>query len=158
MMRDCGSGEPFFSAPWPRDHALGGFLRDKEGAARVGVEDEIEIVRRHVDHALRGRDTRIVDQDVDGARLGLGVGDGRADAVGIGHVQPHHVGAAALRFDIGAQLLEPLDPAGGQHHLGARCRQHMRETRPRPLDAPVISATLPSRLIDKPMMRGPCEL
>ncbi len=29
---------------------------------------------------------------------------------------------------------------------------------PRPLDAPVISATLPSRLIDKPMMRGPREL
>ncbi|MNT36252.1 hypothetical protein D3C72_1723230 [compost metagenome] len=37
-----------------RDHALGHFLGDKEGAAGIGIEDEIEIVGGDVGQFLRG--------------------------------------------------------------------------------------------------------
>ena len=41
------------------------------------------------------------------------------DAGVISHVQAHHVGGAAISLDFGAQLLEAIGRARGQHHLGA---------------------------------------
>ena len=74
MMRCC-----FFGiALGARDHALGGLLGDEEGAAQVGVHDVAVVVFGDVDQALGGGDAGVVDQDVDRARFGFRVGDGRS--------------------------------------------------------------------------------
>ena len=41
------------------------------------------------------------------------------DAVEVGDVERDDVGVAALGLDLGAQVLQPLDAAAGQHHAGA---------------------------------------
>jgi hypothetical protein len=112
-----------------RDHALGHRLRDEEGAARVGVHHVVVVLGRDVDQPLRRADARVVDQDVDGAHLGLGMRHRGGDAVGVGDVERHHMGVAALGLDLGAQRLQPLHAARGQHHAGAGLGQRARELR-----------------------------
>jgi hypothetical protein len=95
----------------------------------VGVENEVVVLRRHLGQLLRRRDARVVDQDVDRAHLGLGVGDGGLDAGVVGDVEPDDVGIAAVGFDLGAQRLQALDPAAGQRDAGAGLRERPRELR-----------------------------
>ena len=106
-----------------RQHAFADLLPDEESAAHIGVEDVVKVLFAHVLQPLRGADTAVVDQDVDRADLGLGVGHGGLDAVELGHVQFDHMGVAALAFNARAQLLELVDAAARQHHGGAGARQ-----------------------------------
>ena len=55
--------------------------------------------------------------------------DGRLDAVVVGDVERDDVRVAALGLDLGAQALQPLDAAAGQHHAGAGLGQVARELR-----------------------------
>ena len=57
------------------------------------------------------------------------MGDGALDAGHVGDVERHHVGGAAVGLDLGAQFLEAVGAARGQHHLGAGARQRLGETR-----------------------------
>ena len=68
------------------------------------------------------------------------------DAVVVGDVERHHVRVAALGLDLGAQALQPLDAAAGEHDAGAGLARASRANcAPRPLDAPVTRATRPDR-------------
>mmetsp|Transcript_5199 Transcript_5199/g.19368 ORF Transcript_5199/g.19368 Transcript_5199/m.19368 type:complete len:476 (-) Transcript_5199:1242-2669(-) len=113
----------------PGQHALAHLLRDEEGAARVGVHHEVVVVLGDVGEALGGADAGVVDQDVQRADLGLGMGHGGLDADDIGDVQRHDMGVAAAAFDLGAQVLEPLDTAAGQHDTGTGLGQGLGELR-----------------------------
>ena len=104
-------------------HAFAHFLGHKESALYIGVKDEVEILRADVLQPLRGADTRVVNQNVDGADLGLGMRHGRLDRRVVGHVQLDHMGVTAFAIDKSAQLFELLHPAARQHHRGARQRQ-----------------------------------
>ena len=78
-----------------RDHPFRHFLSHEEGAAGVDVEHEVEVVGAHVDELLRRGHAGVVDQDVDAAHLGFGMGHRSLDAGMVGHVQRDHVGHAA---------------------------------------------------------------
>ncbi len=112
-----------------RDHALGRLLGHEERAAQVGVHHERVILGRDVDQALRGGDTGIVDEDIDGARFRFRMRDGRLDAGEVGYIERHHVRGAAIGFDFGAQFLQAFGAARRQHDLRARLGQHFRKAR-----------------------------
>jgi hypothetical protein len=111
------------------DHAAGNLLRDEEGAPGIGVEDEVVVFLADVDQLARVADPRVVDEDVDGARLGLGTGHGRTDARDIGDVEGHDVCGAAFGLDLGAQLLEPLGASRREHDLRTIGCERAREAR-----------------------------
>jgi hypothetical protein len=117
-------------AAGPRQHALADFLRHKEGALDVGVEDEVVVGFFHVLDALGSADARVVDEDVDRANLRLRMRHGRLHAVKVGHVQRQHVGVTASGLDLGAQGLELFHTAAGQHHGGPGARQGFGELGP----------------------------
>ena len=52
-----------------------------------------------------------------------------ADAVVVGDVERHDVGIAAFGLDLGAQALQPLDPAAGERDAGAGLGENARELR-----------------------------
>ena len=106
-------------------HALAHLLRHKKGAFDVGVKGKVKILLGHILDALGGAHPRVVDQDVDRADLGLGVGYCRFDRPVIGHVQFHHMGVPAISLDAGAQVFEPLHAPARQHHGSARARQSL---------------------------------
>ena len=113
-----------------RQHALAHLLCDKKSAFDVGIEDVIKVFGRDLLQALRGGHARVVDQDVDGAHLGFGVRHGGLDGVVVGHVQLHHMGVAALAFNLRAQRLELFQAAAGQHHTRTGLGQGARKLRP----------------------------
>jgi hypothetical protein len=106
-------------------HPLGHLLRGEESALGVGIQNEVVVFFRDVLQALRGADTRVVDQDVDRTDLGLRVGNGRLDGGDVGHIQCHHVGVTAFGLDMGPQGHQAVGPAAGQHHSGARPGQRL---------------------------------
>ena len=114
------------------DHPLGHFLGDEECAAGIDVEHVVEVLGRDVCELLGGADAGVVDEDVDHAHLGLGVGDGGLDAVGVGDVELDDVRVAAGRLDLGAQRLQALDAARGQHDARAGVGQRACELRAQP--------------------------
>ena len=101
-------------------HALSHFLRDKESASDVGVENKVEVVSVHVLQPLRAANAGVVDQNVNRADLGFGTGYCRLDGALVGHVQLDHMGITPLAFYLGAQLLEFFYPTARQHHRRAR--------------------------------------
>ena len=86
----------------PRQHAFAHLLRHKERALHIGVKDKVEVLGRHILHALGGRDARVVDQDVDGANLGLGACNCRLDRVVTGHVEFNHMRVATGAVELSA--------------------------------------------------------
>ena len=44
---------------------------------------------------------------------------GRGNAGLVGHIERYHMGVATAGLDLGAQVLELVDPATGQHHARA---------------------------------------
>ena len=125
---DASAGE----GAWRRaaragDHAFANLLSDEKRAPGVGVEDMVEIRRHHVDQLLAGADAGVVDQDVDGAHFGLGVGHRRFDAVVVVDVQTHDMGVAAFGLQLGAQRLQLLYPTRRQYHAGPCARQRAGE-------------------------------
>ena len=59
----------------------------------------------------------------------LDVVDCGDERVELRDVERRHVRGEAGSLDLGAQLLEPVDAARGEHHVGAGCRQHLGEAR-----------------------------
>jgi hypothetical protein len=84
---------------------------------------------RHILRALRRRHAGVVDQDVDRADLGLGMGHRRLDRVMVRHVELDDMGVTAGAVQLGPQVLELLDPAPGQHDRRAGRRERARELR-----------------------------
>ena len=60
------------------------------------------------------------------------MGHSGLDAVAVGHVQLHHMGVAALTFNVGPQRLEFVHPAAGQHHGSPGLGQRTGKLRPQP--------------------------
>ena len=104
-------------------HAFTHLLRHKERTAHIGVHDEVVIFLAHVLNALGRAHARVVDENVDAAHLGLGMRHSGGNAVFVGHVHRHHMGVAACGLDLGAQILELVHPAAGQHHACTGCSQ-----------------------------------
>ena len=98
-------------------------MRHKERAFDVGVKDEVKVFFADVLHTLHGAHTRVIDQDVDAADLGLRMGHGRLDAVQISDIQRHHMGVATFGLNLGPQSFELFNAPAGQHHRSARSRE-----------------------------------
>ena len=114
---------------WPAgQHAAGGLLRPVEHGVEIGREHAAPFLRRDVGRAHGAlRDAGIVDQQGDGAEGLFGLVEGAHHGGAVGDVGFDGDRAAALPFDRGFQVLQPLDPPRHQRHRRAIVGERPRE-------------------------------
>ena len=114
---------PYFLANHVPRHGL----RHEEGAAQVGVQDQVPIVpgdfQRRFAHVAAG----IVDQHIDLAVVRDGGLDHGLDAVEAAHVQRQRQCPAAQRLDLGLERCQRRRVAAGDHEVSPRPRQRTAE-------------------------------
>jgi hypothetical protein len=108
----------------------------EEGALQVGVEHLVPVGLGLLEHGLRDRDARVVDQDVDRAEGAFDAIERILDRAMIGHVERDARGTAT-------PLLPTSTPA---------------KHRPSPCEAPVTRATQPERSKGSLIMTSPAGL
>jgi hypothetical protein len=102
------------AAPALFHHARHHLLGHVEHGVQVGVDDGVPVLARHLqEHAVAG-DAGVVDQHVDGAMLGLGLGEGLDGGVPVGHVAHAGVEGVAQRL----LLVQPLVEVAGRAAAG----------------------------------------
>ena len=159
MMRDCGSGEPFFSAPLARAIMRLAVSCATKKAPRVLVS-KTKSKSSGVTSTMRC----VVETPELLTRISMVPASVSAWAMAARMLS----GSVTSRRTTWA--LPPFDSISARSSFKRSTRREASTTlapaaasvcakrAPRPLDAPVISATLPSRLIDKPMMLRPSML
>ena len=114
-------------------------------AVEVDVDDLPELLGRLAGGRDGGADAGVVDQHVDPAELRHRRVDQRLALCRVGDVGGHGEHPAAGGPDQLGGLLELVDAAGAQDHVGAGLGQApAANATPSPLEAPVTMATLPS--------------
>ena len=99
--------------------------RDTAGAVEVDGEDLVPVGVGLVERGGGLGNTAVVDDDVDGAECGLGLGEGGVDRCAVGHVHGDDDDAAAEAV---AERLHRPDAAGGEDDGRAGSDQHLGET------------------------------
>ncbi len=78
-----------------RHHALRNFLRDKEAASQIGIEDQIPVIPRDLERRLTDIASSIVDENVDAPESRFSSDAHRLDAAFVAHIQFQRNGPAA---------------------------------------------------------------
>jgi hypothetical protein len=107
------------AAPALFHHARHHLLGDVEHAVQVGVDHGVPVLRRHLQEHAVARDAGVVDQHVDRAVLGLGLGEGLDGAVPVGHVAHRGVEGVAQRLLLVQPLVEVAARAAAGDDLEA---------------------------------------
>jgi hypothetical protein len=111
-----------------RPHDASARLRHPVGAIEVDVDHVAKLVGG-LAHSRDGiGDARVVDQYVHPTELLDRTGGDPGAGVGVGDVRCDRVGTTPFRADQPLGVRELVHAAGGQHDVGARLRQGLRET------------------------------
>ena len=110
-----------------RNHAPRDRLRDEEAAAQIGVENDVPVVPGDVERGLANVAAGIVDEDVNLAEGGFGLGRHALDALLVAHIKLERDSAAAERFDLGFECSQRLARAAGENKIGSGAGQCARE-------------------------------
>ena len=128
-------------------HRLQRRLAEGEGRGQVGGDDLVPVGALHAQHQLVAGDAGVADQDVEAAVAGDDVGDDRRGGGAVGHVEGHGLGAAAR----GRDLVDRGLRVGAARRRRPPARRappaRSRSSRPMPREAPVTSATCPSKVV-----------
>jgi hypothetical protein len=109
------------------DHATRNSLRNEETASQICVENQIPVVPRDVDGGLAHVAAGVVDEDVDLAEGGSGVGDKFLNAGVIADVEREGCCAAAEGFHFAFERGKRIDVAAGEDEIGASFCESARE-------------------------------
>jgi hypothetical protein len=114
-----------------------------EHAGQVGVDHGLPLLRRHLVERRVAGDAGVGHHDVDGAQIGLDLGDPGLAGVVIGHVP-----LVGLDAGLGGELRRRLVVAGivGRDRVAGGL-QRLEIAAPMPREPPVTSATRPMFLL-----------
>ena len=111
-------------------HAPRRFLADAEHAVEIDVQHAAPVALAHLQEIGAGRYAGIVDQDRDRSQRSLRRIESLGDRGAVGDVEGHGECLAPCRADLGFELLQAVEAAGGKGDLGTCVCQHARKVLP----------------------------